>query len=124
MKGQFFIISTVIMISALILIMNYLYDYGKIDLTKTEQMQELNYISDIKYSLTSTVKTACATDQDVTHLDRSLNVTENFLKDKLLARGIILNVKHSSLLCGATPHAAFSFTITSSDFYIENSLSV
>ncbi|MDD5417230.1 MAG: hypothetical protein PHU12_04645 [Candidatus Aenigmarchaeota archaeon] len=124
MKGQFFIISTVIMISALMLIMNYLYDYGKIDLTNIEQMQELNYISDIKNSLRSTVRTACLTDQDPIHLDRSLNATESFLKDKLLARGIILDVRHRAISCTPTVTADIRFTIKSNDFYIENNLSV
>jgi hypothetical protein len=121
MKGQFFIISTVIMISAIILITQYLYDYGKADLTKVEQMQELNYIEDIKNSLTSAVHTSCGNQNDNLLLEKDIVLLENQLEKELLDKGITLNIIHSRLGC---PNADFTFTMKTSEFYIENSFSV
>jgi len=59
MKGQFFIISTVIMVAALIMITQYMYDYGRVDLTQVEQMQELNYIEDVQNTLTRVAQVSC-----------------------------------------------------------------
>ncbi len=118
MKGQFFIISTVIMISALILITQYLYDYGKVDLTKVEEMQELKYIDDVENSLTSTVKTSCYLRDN---LEKNLIYTEDFLKNKFLEKGVILKITHSDTTC---PNVDFTVTINSTDFYIENKFSV
>ncbi|MDD5416724.1 MAG: hypothetical protein PHU12_01985 [Candidatus Aenigmarchaeota archaeon] len=118
MKGQFFIISTVIMISALILIMGYLYDYGKVDLTKIETGQEINLIEDIQNSLKTTVKAACdSSNDDTTILENNILLEEKFLKDKMLESGIVLEITHNTPSCASTQ---FTFKIKSNDFYIEN----
>ncbi len=119
MKGQFFIISTVIMISVMILITQYLYDYGKINLTKIEEMQELSYIKDIEDSLTRTVKVACETG-DIVILQNNLEMTEQFLKDQMLGKGIILEISHT----GNCATMDFDYIIDSNEFHIENSFSV
>lgn len=116
MKGQFFIISTVIIIAALIIITQYFYDYSKTDLTEISDLQELYYIQDVKDSLTRTVElTDCA------YMDSELEYTEDFLKDKLLERGIILTITHDSTVC---PTIDFDFTVESAGYRSETSFSV
>ena len=120
MKGQFFIISTVIMISALILITNYLYDYGITDLTNVEQMQELNYIGDIQNSLRSTVEISC--DEGTSEiLESNLILAESNLHKQLLEKGIEFDMTTSTPSCSGTD---ITFTLSSAEFEIENTFSV
>ena len=121
MKGQFFIISTVIMISSLILITQYLYDYGKVDLADTREMQELKYIEDIQDTLRSTVLLSCKGGTQE-NLDANLEFTEQFLKSKFLERGMVLDIT-SQATC--TPISGkFNFTIKTNEYEIENSFLV
>jgi len=122
MKGQFFIISTVIMIAALIMITNYLYDYGKVDMTQIEQMQELNYIEDVQQSLTETARISCQHGNNAM-LINNLDNTKNFLEESFLNKGIKLNIVINSATCppGTTD---VDFTIDSSKYHIEKSFSV
>lgn len=122
MKGQFFIISTVIMIAALIMITNYLYDYGKVDMTQIEQMQELNYIEDVQQSLTETARISCQHGNNAM-LINNLDNTKAFLEERFLDKGIKLNIVINSAVC---PPATtdIEFTIDSSKYHIEKSFSV
>lgn len=109
MKGQFFIISTVIIVAAVILLTQYLFDYRKVDLTSLEETKELNYIQSIKDSLKSTVDNS-----DCTRLDSNLIETEKFMKNQLIQEGITLNIAHTVLSC---PRTSFEFNISSSGFF-------
>lgn len=109
------------MISALILIMNYLYDYGKVDLSNVEKMQELNYIGDVKNSLMQTLQISCANSQNP---EMNLVLSEKNLKERLLERGIVLEVAHTNVGCNPEPVGDITFKIKSNTFSIENSFSV
>ncbi len=117
MKGQFFIISTVIMISAMILITLYLYDYGKVDLTSVEQMQELNYIDDIQSSLRSAVEISC---DGPDTLQANLDLAKENLKNSFLEKGIELDI----ISTGSCAGMQFTVNMKSSEFDIENIFSV
>jgi len=123
MKGQFFIISTVIMISALILITNYLYDYGKTDLTNVEYMQELNYISDIQNSLRSTATISCDGGSDEM-LEKNLILANDTLHKQMLDMGIEFKIVSNldSLNCPLS--IPITFVMKSAEFEIENTFSL
>lgn len=103
-KAQFFLISAVIIISIFSTISQYITDYAKVDLTKSYETQELQYISQIKSSLLSTVSAA-----PCERLDAELNATEGIIKNKLAGHGIVFDAKHTIVGCGVS----FSFNITS-----------
>lgn len=119
MKGQFFIISTVIMISALILITNYLYDYGATDLTSIEQMQELNYISDIQNNIRSTAEISCYAGSDEL-LVKNLDLISENLKKSLLEKGIQFSMITLPISPSCTSETYAKFIIKSSEFEIES----
>ena len=117
MKGQFFMISTVIMISALVLITHYLYDYGKVDLTQIEQMQELNYIEDIENSLESVARISCDGGSS-TLADYNVALTIDQLKNSFIEKGIVLNIISYGTNCGGGS-IEFDMSMDSSEFHIE-----
>lgn len=122
MKGQFFIISTVIMISAMIMITNYLYDYGKVDMTQVEQMQELNYIEDVEQVLRETIKISCDPDDNNLILYANLIATKNSLEKSFLEKGISFTINfldEPSCIFGTD----IEFTIDSQKFHIVKSFS-
>lgn len=108
MKGQFFIISTVIIVAALIVLVQYLYDYRKVDLTTLEESQELNYIQQVKDNLKSTIDNS-----DCTRLEQDLTDTEKFLENQMIKQGITLKITHTIVNC----HSSFEFNISSSGFF-------
>jgi len=102
--------------------MNYLYDYGKVDLSNIEKMQELNYIGDIKNSLNMTLQISCATGENP---ESNLILAEQNLKERLLERGVVLEVSHSGVDCvSKIPIGNINFKMKSNTFNIENSFSV
>jgi len=116
MKGQFFIISTVIIISALIIIVQYLYDYGRADLTKIQELRELDYIQNIKDTLGNAVKNSIQT-WGCSRLENDLDYSITFLKNKLLEKGIKLDVSYTN----NCPRVDFDFNISSSGYFSETS---
>jgi len=107
--GQFFIISAVIIVSILVSIAQYLSRYGAVDLTKSQETQELEYISVIKNSLYST-----AFSTDCSRLDEDLKDSEKILTSNLAEQGIGLSVSHSIISCS---QVLFQFNITSPNFF-------
>lgn len=110
MKGQFFIISTVIIIAALALMVQYFYDYSKVDLTKSEQLAEADYVYMIKNTLRNAANISYH-QEGCTRVDADLNETEKFFKDQLIKKGISFNGFHSGC-----PNVNFQFNLTSNDF--------
>ncbi|MFQ6020871.1 MAG: hypothetical protein ACE5J4_02520 [Candidatus Aenigmatarchaeota archaeon] len=110
MKGQFFIISSVIMISAMILMVQYLYDFNKLDLTKLQEMYELDYIQMIKDSLAGTIDNS-----NCNRLEQDLEDAEEFLKDQLIKKGIRLEIYHE--ITSNCPTTYFNFSLITSNLY-------
>ncbi|MCD6476903.1 MAG: hypothetical protein J7K26_01900 [Candidatus Aenigmarchaeota archaeon] len=119
MKGQFFIIATVIIIASLITITTYFYDYSKIDLTNVYDIQEIEFINDIKDSLIQTAEISYSRSGCLT-FENDMIDTENFLKNKLLEKGIILDFIESSKNCpgnnGKDYELSYKFTLKSNNF--------
>ena len=80
MKGQFYIISVVIIISALVLLTQTL--FVKSDITGVQEIQELRYVEDVQKAMTSTFKNS-----EQPRWEADLNDTESFLRDKLIQKG-------------------------------------
>lgn len=106
-KGQFFIISSVIIVSLITLVAQYLSDYRKVDLTSAQETDELEYISQIKNTLVS----AAANSRPETR-EEELTYTENFLKEQLGKKGISLGVQHKIY----ADKIFFSFSMTTPRF--------
>ena len=115
MKGQFFIISTVIIIAALALITQYFYDYGKVDLTQVEQMLEGDYVYMIKNTLKKVAQISYDQESCV-RIDADLNETEKFFEEQFIKKGIVFEGTHDSSAC---PTIDFQFNLTSNQFNAE-----
>ena len=120
MKGQFFIIATVVIISTLAFLIQDIFVYRRIDLTKTQEVQELKYIEDIKDTMTSTFKNSASL-----RFEADLNETENFLKNRLIQKGIKLDIKHNVVIGGVGSYnMVVDYNITSSKFFSSTSFTV
>lgn len=115
MKGQFFIIATVVIISSLSLIIRYLYDFNKINLTKLDEMYELNYIQYVKESYKETIDVVLSND-GCDRLEIELNYTTKFLKDNLNKKGIIMLTEGPIIETGCSS-VKLNFSFVSSEFY-------
>jgi hypothetical protein len=112
MKGQFFVMSTVIMILTLMALIRYFYDFSDIDLPRLKEMSELNYIPFIKEILDDTV---ASFNGDCDKLQGDLTFTKNFLENRMIGRGINLSITYN----GYCPPIDFNFTIRTSNLYTE-----
>jgi hypothetical protein len=112
MKGQFFVMATVIMIFTLMALIRYFYDFSDINLPKLKEISELNYIPYIKDSLNSTVNSHTG---DCDKLQDDLNFTKIFLESEMIKRGINLTVNYT----GYCLPINFNFTIRTSNLYTE-----
>lgn len=112
MKGQFFIIATIVIISSLSLVVRYLYDFNKVSLTKVEEAYELNYIQQINESLQKTIDSSVST-EGCDRLEADLNYTEKFLKNQLFKKLIILLLAYNIKSCSSVD---FKYSLISSDF--------
>lgn len=115
MKGQFFIISTVIIVYALVIIIQYIYDYNKVDLTILEEAHELDYIGAIKESLNRTADISL-TNGGCNKVEADLIEVENFIKNELAKQMIDIEFSHDKTNC---PTILFSFNITTSNMFSE-----
>ena len=91
------------MVSAIILLIQYLFDFGKIDLTKLETRRELEYIQPIKDTLSETVQNSAC---DL--LETELKYTESFIKSQMIKKGIVFDITHQIISC---PTTKFNFTL-------------
>jgi len=123
MKGQFFVMATVIMIYTLMTLTQYLYSFSDINLVQLKKMSEFYYIPEIKNALNETALSS-NTSLDCSKLNADLNSTENFLKQELISRGITLEVNHSIVTCPQTCppncpsfNVSFNFSLKTSNLY-------
>lgn len=108
-KGQFFVISSIILVSVMFLISQYLFDYGKVNLTKTGELRELDYIRIIKENLIETARNSLCE-----RLEEELSDSEKFMENQLAEKGIGFSVEHDIISCS---EVNFSFNITSSNYF-------
>jgi hypothetical protein len=94
MKGQFFVMATVIMIYTFMTLVQYVYDFSDINLVQLKKMSELYYIQYIKDTLNKTVISSFSS-QDCNKLDIDINATESLLKNVMISRGINLTINHN-----------------------------
>ena len=105
--------STVVMILSLMAIISYFYDFSDIELTGLKEISELNYLPFVKESLNNTVYSF---NGDCAKLQDDLAATSDFLEDKMMERGIRLNVTYDSYT-GGCPPVNFTFTIKTENLY-------
>ena len=114
MKGQFFVMATVIMILTLMALIRYFYDFSDINLPKLKEISELNYIPSIKETLIDTINSY---NGDCNKLQDDLTFTKDFLENKMIGRGIKTKIDYQ-FSC-PPPDISFNFTIKTSNIYTE-----
>lgn len=119
MKGQFFIIATVVIIAALIMLMQYFYDFGKTDLTTLEELSEPDYIAMIKQSFLEGIDNSLATG-DCDKLAADLDGMEQSFRSMLISKGISFDASFNTTEC---PDVDVSFNLTTNKFHSETSFS-
>jgi len=115
MKGQFFVIASVIMVYTLMLIIQYFYDFSYINLPELESMDELYFIQYIKNSLNTTVISSYNSSMDCDKLYKDINSTGNFLKNEMISRGINLII--SNQITCPPPVVSFNFSLKTPNLY-------
>lgn len=113
MKGQFFVMATVIMILTLMALIRYFYDFSDINIPRLKEMSELNYIPFIKETLIDTVNSF---NGDCNKLQDDLTNTKDFLEKKMIGRGMNLNITYQF---SCPPPINFNFTIRTTNLYTE-----
>jgi len=118
MRGQFFIISAVIMISALLLITQYMYDFSRTDVAFLAELRETDYVRYVQTSLTNTVLTFSAKPDSV--LNDELTASEKFMKSNLAERGIEMSANHVI----AFDNVNIKFNITAPNFFSQTAFTL
>ena len=108
MKGQFYIISAVIIVATLIAVSRYIADYQQVNLQKVGELNELNYISYVRESLSQLPRSSSCN-----RLSEDTDSEIKDLKNMLAQRGISLSVSYQITSC---PTVQFSYIIDSSSF--------
>jgi hypothetical protein len=116
MKGQFFIISSVIIVYVIIATFQYLSSFGDINLSRVSEMQEVSYISQVNDALSQVIVISNASG-GCERIDADLNFTENFLKRELATNGIKLTVSHTITNCPSSAKVHVNFSISDSQTY-------
>ena len=120
MKGQFFVISAVIIVLAVFSIYQILSDFEKIDFRKLEEMREPEILMQVKDSLENTAKASISLDPECRLLNEDLTRTEEKLKKWLAENGIIFEYDNK-INC---PNVEIDFNLTSIDFSSQTSIEV
>ena len=115
MKGQFFVMATVIMIYTLMTMIQYIYDFSDINLVQLKTVTEFDYIQYIKDVLYQTVISSNSS-LDCNKVDFDLKSTEILLERNMISRGIKLSVNHSISSCSPL-NVYFNFSIKTSKLY-------
>jgi hypothetical protein len=116
MRGQFFIIASIIMIYTIVLSLQSFYSFNDIRITKTEEIVELNYIPYIKDSLIKTATVSYYSSKgDCDKVKSDINSTEKFLEEEMIKNGIKLTTFYTTDC--PSPRIYFNFTLRSQDFY-------
>ncbi len=108
-KGQFFIISAVIIVSMLLMVSYNFSGFGGISLTGIAEMTDFEYLGMIKKSLNDTVKNS-----DCEKLEEDILAAEGFFSKRLAEQGIELSAKHEIVSC---KNVRFSFNLSSQNFF-------
>lgn len=116
MKGQFFVMATVIMIYTLMTLIQYVYDFSDINLVQLKKLSEVYYIENIKDALNKTAISSSIS-IDCNKLDIDLDCTENSLKKELISRGINLTINHDIKSCPPSLNVYFNFSLRTSELY-------
>ena len=106
MRGQFFVISSVIIMTSLVLITQYLHDFGKTNLAAIAELRETDYVRYVQAALENTANSSCSN----VHVE--LDAVEELLKTNLAERGIQLTTSHSR----TTPFIDMTFSVASPGF--------
>jgi len=118
MKGQFFVVATVIMIYTLMTMIQYIYDFSDINLVQLKKTTELDSIRYIKDVLEQTVISSNSS-LDCNKIDIDLSSTEDFLEREMISRGINLTISHTIINCPPDVNVNFVLRIKSSNIYVE-----
>lgn len=113
MKGQFFVMATVIMIYTLMTLVQYIYDFSDINLLQLKKMSEIYYIQSIKDALNKTVISSNLS-QDCNKVEIDVNSTESLLKGSMISRGINLTISHN-IVCPS--YVNFNFSLRTAELY-------
>jgi hypothetical protein len=116
MKGQFFVMATVIMIYTLMTLVQYIYDFSDINLVQLKKMSELYYIQYIKDTLNKTVISSNSS-LDCNKLDIDINSTEVLLKNVMISRGINLTINHQIVCPNLLSYVDFNFSLRTPELY-------
>jgi len=106
MKGQFFVMATVIMIYTFMSLIQCIYDFSDVNLLQLKRLSEIYYIQYIKDSLNKTVISSSLS-QDCNKVEIDVNSTEKLLRDSMIARGINLTISHN-VVCPSYVNFNFS----------------
>lgn len=109
MKGQFFIISAVIIASMLLIVSQHFSGFSNIVLTENAEMSELEYIGMVKKSLNNAIKAS-----DCGRLEEEISAAESFLSKKLAEQGIEMSAKHQINSCSSVK---LNFSLSSQNFF-------
>lgn len=116
MKGQFFVMATVIMIYTLMTLVQYIYDFSDINLIQIKKVGEFYYIQYIKDALNKTVVSS-NTSQDCSKLGSDINSTESLLKSAMISRGVNLTVNHQINCPTTLSYVDFNFSLATPELY-------
>lgn len=114
MKGQFFVMATVIMIYTLMAMIQYVYDFSNINLIQIKTLVETDYIQNIKDVLN---KTVVSSGSDCNKLDVDLNSVGSFLKTEMINRGVNLTIMYKIKSCPAPLNVYFNFSLKTPELY-------
>ncbi|MBN2203057.1 MAG: hypothetical protein JW700_02645 [Candidatus Aenigmarchaeota archaeon] len=115
MKGQFFMVATVIMIITLMALVRYFYSFSDINLTQIKEISELEYVPYIRQSLDDVI---ASNSGDCNKLQVDFDQTVVFLENKMIERGMVLDIDYT-VNCPSAPLVTYSFEIQSPDILIE-----
>jgi len=118
MKGQFFVMATVIMIYTLMTMIQYIYDFSDINLVQLKTVTEFDYIRYVKDTLDTTVMSSFLPGKDYEKVESDIISTIIFLKSKMIERGISLTVRCDLIVdCYPNLNVSFNFSIKTSNLY-------
>ena len=114
MKGQFFVIATVIMVYTLVLVIQYIYDFSDIRLTQLEEMGELDYIEHVKEVLTKTASSSYNSSYDCSKVASDMYSTKKFLEEEMIKKGVNLTIIYDAQSC---PSVNFNFSLRTPNLF-------
>jgi hypothetical protein len=123
MKGQFFIIASVIIVLSLAGLITYVYDFGSIDMTEVGEMGSFEYIDYIREGLNKTVYSSYSTN-DCNRVRTDLDYTIDFLKNELSKKGITLIANYDMNVVCPPVDIDFNYSLKTPKSYTVTEFSV